>query len=85
MDLFCTCLDIIYPNVESDSHSKQSGKMLIQKKKLLIKEKVDIDLADIDTVFVLLEIKSQTFNNHTLSNKKRYQRRMGYKYDKMFP
>ena len=84
MGLFGTCLDTIHLNVESGYHTKQSGKMLSRKKRLLIKENLDTDLADSDASIVLQDIKSQTFNNLTLSNKKRWQRRMGNIYGKMF-
>ena len=84
MKLLGIFLDIIYLNVESGSYSRQSRKILTRKKRLMIKENLGTDLADDNTSTVLQEKKSQTFNNPTLSNKKRWQRRMGNTYGKMF-
>jgi len=84
MELFGTCSDIIYLNVESDSHTKQSGKILTREKRQLIKENVDTDSVVSDAVIVLSEVKSQAFNKSTLSHNKNWQRRMGNTYGKMF-
>ncbi len=70
MKLLGTFLDIIYLNVESGSHLRQSGKILTRKKRLLIKENLDTDSADSDASIVLLDIKSQAFNKSTLSHNK---------------
>lgn len=83
MELFGTCSDIIYLNVESGSHTKQSGNILWGKKRLLIKENLDTDSADSNASIVLPKIKSQVFNKSTLSHNKNWQRRMGNTYDKM--
>ena len=83
MELFGTCSDIIYLNVESGSHTKQSGKILTRGKKQRIKENVDTDSVVSDAVIVLSEVKSQVFNKSTLSHNKNWQRR-GNTYGKMF-
>jgi len=84
MELFGTCSDIIYLNVESGSHTKQSGKILAREKRQLIKENVDTDSVVSDAVIVLSELKSQAFNKSILSHNKSWQRRMGNTYGKMF-
>ena len=84
MELFGTCSDIIYLNVESGSHTKQSGKILTREKRQLIKENVDTDSVVSDAVIVLSEVKSQVFNKSTLSHNKNWQRRRGNTYGKMF-
>ena len=84
MELFGTCSDIIYLNVESGSHTKQSGKILTREKRQLIKENVDTDSVVSDAVIVLSEVKSQAFNKSILSHNKNWQRRMGNTYGKMF-
>ncbi len=84
MELFGTCSDIIYLDVESGSHIKQSGKILAREKRQLIKENVDTDSVFSDAVIVLSEVKSQAFNKSTLSHNKNWQRRMGNTHGKMF-
>ncbi len=84
MELFGTCSDIIYLNVESGSHTKQSGKILAREKRQLIKENVDTDSVFSDAVIVLSELKSQAFNKSTLSYNKNWQRRMENTYGKLF-
>ena len=84
MHLLGTCSDIIYLNVESGSRSRQSGKILTRKKRLLIKENLDTDSADSDAGIVLPDVKSQAFNKSTLSHNKNWLRRMENTYGKMF-
>lgn len=84
MKLLGIFLDIIYLNVESGSYSRQSGKILTRKKRLLIKENLGDDSADSDAGIVLSEVKSQAFNKSKLSHNKGWQRRMGNTYGKMF-
>ena len=83
MKLLGTFLDIIYLNVESGSHSRQSREILTRKKILLIKENLDTDSADSDASIVLPDVKSQAFNKSTLSHNKDWLRRMGNTYGKM--
>ena len=83
MKFLGTFLDIIYLNVESSSHSRQSRKILTRKKRLLIKENLDTDSADSDVSIVLPDVKSQAFNKSTLSHNKSWLRRMGNTYGKM--
>lgn len=83
MKLLGTFLDIIYLNVESGSHSRQSRKIFTRKKRLLIKENLDTDSADSDVSIVLPGVKSQAFNKSTLSHNKDWLKRMGNAYDKM--
>jgi len=84
MNLLGTCQDTINFNVESGSHTKQSGKMLTRKKRLFIKGNLDTDSADSVASIVPRGTKSKAFNNSTLSNKKDWHRSMGYTYGKMF-
>jgi len=70
MCLLCIRPDMVYIDIESGSHIKLFGKLLTRKKNLLIEENFGTVLTDSDTGIVLQEIKSQTFNNLTISNKK---------------
>ena len=84
MNLLRTCQDTINFNVESGSHTKQSGRRITRKKRLLIKENFDTDSAANDASIVPQGTKSKAFNNSTISNKKDWHRGMGYRNDKMF-
>jgi len=70
MRLLVTFPDTINLDAVSGSHAKQSGKILKRKKRLLIKDNLDIDSTDGDASIVLPELKSQDFNKSTLSHNK---------------